>query len=105
MEKMKIVSAAFAHEKAAIAKAGVGTTGTLVSAHDIQIVVGIATLIFMLMQIVVMVPKVQSALRQMAAERERKKIDIYSDVEIPVLKKDREKPTLLDRVKRFFNRG
>ena len=114
----KIFVAAVYNEKAAIVKTSVGATGTMVSPHDIQIIVGVATLIFMIMQIIVMIPKVQAALRQMAADRERQRQQESLDFPpVHVSKKDRKRLTLsekvaaiieklkslFERVKRFFH--
>ncbi|MDR0250941.1 MAG: hypothetical protein LBI35_06505 [Burkholderiales bacterium] len=95
-------------EKSALAKTGIGTLGTWVSAHEIQIYVGVATLIFLTMQIIVWIPKVQSALRQMKVERERKKAHDalnFGSFSIPGKQKPKKRETLMDKIRRFFRVG
>ncbi|MCL2297805.1 MAG: hypothetical protein FWC38_05995 [Proteobacteria bacterium] len=103
-KKLSIVVAA--SEKPAIAKTGVGVVGTFVTAHEIQIIVGIATFVFMVMQIITMIPKVRSALRQMAVEREREKrrSDLnFSDIRIGLGDEPPKRETLLGKLRRFFS--
>ncbi|MDR0770759.1 MAG: hypothetical protein LBE75_06125 [Burkholderiales bacterium] len=97
----KLSVAVAAAEKPAIAKTGIGAIGTWITTHEIQFVVGVATLIFMVMQIITMIPKVRAALRHMQWERERKKFtDSFGNISIAG--KQKKKEALLDKIRRFF---
>ncbi|MDR0770181.1 MAG: hypothetical protein LBE75_03155 [Burkholderiales bacterium] len=99
----KIAVAAASAEKSAIAKTSVGAIGTWITTHEIQFVVGVATLIFMVMQIITMIPKVRAALRHMQWERERKKaMEAMCFGRISIAGVPKKKETLLEKIRRFF---
>ncbi|MDR0251087.1 MAG: hypothetical protein LBI35_07270 [Burkholderiales bacterium] len=100
----KISAVIVSAEKPAIVKASVGTVGTWISAHEIQFYVGVATLIMVTMQIIVMIPKVKCSLRQMAAEREREREDKRKEKLFAELMGGGtvEKVSIIDRIRRLF---
>ncbi|MDR0249828.1 MAG: hypothetical protein LBI35_00700 [Burkholderiales bacterium] len=108
----KISAIVVSAEKPAIVKTSVGAVGTWISAHEIQVYVGIATLIFVAMQIIVMIPKVRSTLRQMSADRERERERRRNDARFSEIKiglngdsEQKKRETRIDRIKRFFRGG
>ncbi|MDR0250186.1 MAG: hypothetical protein LBI35_02580 [Burkholderiales bacterium] len=106
MPLRKISAIIVSAEKPALFKVGVGTVGTWVTAHEIQFYVGVATLIFMVMQIIVMAPKVRGALRQMAAEREhQRQLDSLRFDTIPLGESVNKKVSAFQRIRKFFRVG
>jgi hypothetical protein len=101
----KISAAVIAAEKPALIKTSVGAVGTWVSAHEIQVYVGVATLIFVILQIIAIIPKVRASMRQMAVEREREKrrkaVD-FSDIKIEIPGEEGRRETWKDKLKRCF---